>query len=65
VDIYDCKTGEPLGSGSTGLYTNNLTLIDSYRFPYRGKYGIELMQYMRLDTLTGIQSVGLSVAKIQ
>ncbi len=63
IDLYDCKLGSPLGSGSTGIFTKTDFLINDFKFPYIGKYGLEIMQYMRLDTLKGIQSVGMSVER--
>ncbi len=63
IDFYDCKTGQPLGKGSVGLFTHSLRLSDEHRFAYAGKYYFQIEQYMRLDTLIGMQAVGLLVEK--
>lgn len=60
-DFFDAKTGEPLGSGLGDLFDHLVPLEESYEFDRTGDYSIELKQYMRLDTLPFILSVGARV----
>jgi len=62
--LFDAKTGKPLGNSGLGdLFSNSFPLLKDYQFPNKGKYSIELTQMTRQDTLQGIITVGLSVAK--
>jgi len=64
-DLMDAKTGKPLGSGSGSVFDVTFPLIESYKFDKEGNYQLKLRQYMRLDTLFGIQAVGFKLAKVQ
>lgn len=61
VLFFDSKTGEPLGSGLGDLFDHAVSLEESYQFSTPGKYTIELQQFMRMDTLPFILSVGARV----
>ncbi|WP_439483907.1 gliding motility lipoprotein GldH [Cyclobacterium plantarum] len=62
LQLFDSKSGQPLGSG----FGNRRTLYDTLpanqlATPAR----VEFIQYMRKDTLTGIESVGLKISEIR
>jgi gliding motility-associated lipoprotein GldH len=60
INLYDPKTGEPLGAGNS-IYQYSLKAFESNDFPYMGPYQIKLAQFMRLENLPGIISVGMRV----
>lgn len=64
-NLMDRQTGKPLGKGSGSVYDVTFPLIDFYTFEKTGNYQLKLKQYMRLDTLSGIQAVGLRLASIK
>lgn len=64
-NLMDSKTGKPIGSGSGSVFDVTFPLIQSYKFDKTGNYQLKLKQYMRLDTLPGIQAVGFRLAEIQ
>jgi len=60
--LFDQKTGQPLGrSGLGDVFDHQFMLLNDYEFKRPGKYKLELEQFMRLDTLQGILSVGVRV----
>jgi hypothetical protein len=42
-------------------HSHSYTILKGLKFPRRGKYQVELEQYMRTDTLVGVVSVGASL----
>ena len=62
-DFFDAKTGKPFGSGLGDLFDHMVLLEEDFFFNRPGTYSIELQQYMRLDTLPFILSVGARVEK--
>ena len=60
-NLFDPKTGHPLGSGLGDIFDIQLPLLENYSFEEPGKYNLELQQYMRHDTLRHVLSVGLRV----
>lgn len=62
--LFDRKTGEPFGESGIGdIFSHQPITEPAKRFPYRGKYRVQLNQAMRTDTLTNILSVGVRVEK--
>lgn len=61
TELFDPKTGQPYGSGLGDLFDHSILLQGDYRFPYAGNYSIKLQQFMRMDTLPFILSVGARV----
>ncbi|MBI0399860.1 gliding motility lipoprotein GldH [Cyclobacterium marinum] len=58
IQLFDPKTGKPLGQG----YGNRRIMYDTLpgnRVPAKSTY--HFVQYMRKDTLSGIESVGLKI----
>jgi gliding motility-associated lipoprotein GldH len=66
MDLFDPKTGKPLGKGLGDLFDGTFLNQDlkAYKFPYAGKYKMKLRQYMRQSQLQGISSVGVKVEKV-
>jgi gliding motility-associated lipoprotein GldH len=62
--LFDRKTGEPFGESGLGdVYQHAFTLEPNMKFPYRGKYEVQLSHMMRVDSLREILSVGARVEK--
>lgn len=60
--LFSDKLGEPLGSSAIGdIYELQTPILSKYQFPNRGKYRISLQQYMRVDSLYDLRSVGLHI----
>jgi gliding motility-associated lipoprotein GldH len=63
-NLFDQKTGEPLGASGLGdIYDQRILLIKNYTFKNTGKYSVQFEQFMRTDTLSGVLAVGLRVEK--
>ncbi len=64
-DTIECilanKEGKWLGKGWGNIKENHIILKSGLRFPLTGKYKFLIQQAMRVDTLTGISDVGLSL----
>jgi gliding motility-associated lipoprotein GldH len=64
--LFDAKTGKPYGKSGIGdLYDHRFLLLENYQFQYPGKYQVIFEQFMRMDTLPGIMSVGLRVERAE
>lgn len=63
VELFDSKTGKPLGSGAGDIYNLEKTFLRDYRFPHEGGYTLRIDQYMRQDTLRHVHTVGLILTK--
>jgi gliding motility-associated lipoprotein GldH len=61
--LYDPVTGKPKGDGFGDIYQKKFLIYSNLKFPNKGKYQIQLEQSMRVDTLTGIVSMGLFLEK--
>lgn len=62
VILFDPKSGKPNGAGGIGdVFDHRVTLLPNYQFKYMGRYTIEFEQNMRVDTLSGIEAVGLRI----
>lgn len=59
--LFDPKTGEPYGSGLGDLFDHAIPLQENYTFSKSGTYTLQLQQFMRMDTLPFILSVGSRV----
>lgn len=58
VTLFNAKTGEPYGSGLGDLFDHAFPLQENYSFKEPGTYTLHLQQFMRMDTLPFIMSVG-------
>jgi gliding motility-associated lipoprotein GldH len=61
--LFDEKSGAPKGSGWGNKYDHTILSDSNITFPYKGKYTIQLQQYMRQDTIAGISDMGISILK--
>lgn len=58
IPLFDSKTGRPLGDGYGSTFTRYDTL------PIENQYSsIHFLQYMRVEELAGIETVGVKVVK--
>ncbi len=64
-DTIECvlanHEGKWLGKGWGDIKENRIILKSNLRFPLTGSYRFLIQQAMRVDTLTGIHDVGLSL----
>ncbi len=60
-NFFDPKTGEPLGSGLGDLFDHTFLLEENYRFKSPGEFSLQFQQFMRMDTLPYIVSVGARI----
>jgi len=66
ADLYDRKSGRPLGSSGLGyIFNHRIALLRQYRFKAPGTYSLQLEHFMRTDTLCGIRSVGLRIERFK
>lgn len=63
--LFDPKTGKPLGKGWGKKKCLKLPLITNYHFKKPGDYSLALVQFMRIEQLPGIASVGIQLCKSQ
>jgi gliding motility-associated lipoprotein GldH len=61
VILMNKKTGEPYGRGFSNIYDHQFVSLRDYKFEHSGKYHFIIDQYMRLDTLPEIYSIGLKI----
>ena len=64
MDLFKADTGMPLGSGMGSKKDYLILSEDNYKFPYAGKYTVKLKQYMRQESIQGINAVGLRIDKV-
>jgi len=66
-DTLECilanNEGKWLGKGWGDIKENKIVLKSDLRFPLTGEYKFLVQQAMRVDTLIGINDIGLSVRK--
>lgn len=60
IPLFDSKTGEPLGEGFGSTFTKYDTL--PFSIPENTK-SVTLLQYMRVEELTGIEAAGVKIIK--
>jgi len=65
MTLLDQKTGRPLGSGIGDLYFHQFPVLTNYSFPYKGKFKIKLMQYMRENPLPEVMAAGIRIEKLE
>ncbi|WP_375580977.1 gliding motility lipoprotein GldH [Marivirga tractuosa] len=65
LKLFEAKSGKPFGDHQSDIYSHQLILQDSVFFPEKGKYTIELKQYMREKEIEGIVSAGIRIEQIK
>lgn len=63
MNLFDPKTGVPLGSGLGKTYDHSILAVTGLKFPYSGTYTFKVKQYMRQEQLVGIKAFGIKVVK--
>jgi len=63
IFLFDPKTGEPNGGGIGSTYDQSQVVVEKFTFPAAGMYSVAIQQYMRLDTLPDVLSVGWRVER--
>jgi gliding motility-associated lipoprotein GldH len=61
--LSDCETGEPFGKVTGGFYDFEFKVRENIQLKKSGKYTIAFKQYMREDTLRGMQTIGFMLYK--
>ncbi|MEM7550200.1 MAG: gliding motility lipoprotein GldH [Bacteroidota bacterium] len=62
-ELFDPKTGKPYGDGLGDLFDHRFLLLESYQFEKEGTYTIRMEQFMRVDNLPSVVSIGVMVEK--
>jgi gliding motility-associated lipoprotein GldH len=62
--LLDPKTGRPLGNGIGDLFFHQFPVLSQYTFPYKGKYSVKLVQYMRENPLPEVMSAGVRIEEV-
>jgi gliding motility-associated lipoprotein GldH len=61
--LFDPSTGKKLGEGLGDVYDHKILAFKGFSFPKKGKYKIQVKQYMRQNPLADIVSVGFTIEK--
>jgi gliding motility-associated lipoprotein GldH len=61
--LFDPSTGKKLGEGLGDVYDHKILAFKNFTFPQKGKYKIQVKQYMRQNPLADIVSVGFTIEK--
>jgi len=59
--LFHAQTGEPQGKGIGDIYSHQFKLIEDYQFAQSGLYQLQIEQYMRMDSLPEVISIGVKV----
>jgi gliding motility-associated lipoprotein GldH len=66
MDLFERKTGAPKGSTVLGdIYEHLILALPSFKFDTAGVYRFRMQQYMRMQELPEIVSVGLKVEVVE
>ena len=63
ADLFEPKTGKPLGNGLGDIFDHRQLILDDFVFGASGTYSISFQQYMRVDSLPNIRSIGVRVER--
>lgn len=63
IQLFNVKTGYPLGNGVGEIFEHQYELLTKYQFNNTGQYQLSFQQYMRYDSLPEIYSVGYRIEK--
>lgn len=62
VELAD-QYGNWWGAGTQGTYEAEIPILMDARFPMQGKYVLLITHQMRMDTLPGIEGIGLALRR--
>lgn len=63
MNLFDPVTGKPYGDGLGDIFDHQILALRAVKFDSPGDYHFHIQQYMRMNTLPEIVSVGLRVEK--
>ncbi|MES2516524.1 MAG: gliding motility lipoprotein GldH [Bacteroidota bacterium] len=63
IILFDQVTGKPVGEGLGDIYDHKVLAFKDFHFPQKGKYKIQIRQYMRQNPLLDVVSAGVSIEK--
>ncbi|MFQ3214554.1 MAG: gliding motility-associated lipoprotein GldH [Marivirga sp.] len=63
VSLFSNIEGKPYGKATSNVFSYQELLLDSMRFPHQGDYIFSMYQYMRVDSLDGVYSVGIKIVE--
>jgi gliding motility-associated lipoprotein GldH len=63
VKLFSDTEGTPFGKATSNVFSYQELLLDSMRFPHQGAYTFSMDQYMRVDSLSGVYSVGIKIVE--
>lgn len=65
ITLFHSKTGQPFGSGLGDIYAHQLKALKKVKFPLKGWYTFRLKQYMRINPVPEIISIGIKVMEAE
>lgn len=63
IQLFEEKTGRPLNKGLSNMATQEIMLDSAFIFPHAGRFELVAEQYMRVEKLIGVMSIGLRIEK--
>ncbi|CAN5354574.1 gliding motility lipoprotein GldH [soil metagenome] len=63
MNLFDPVTGKPYGDGLGDIFEHQVLALREVKFDAPGEYHFKIQQYMRMNSLPEIISVGLRVEK--
>ena len=63
IILFDQVTGKPSGGGLGDIYDHKVLAFKDFKFIQKGKYKIQIRQYMRQNPLLDIVSAGFAIEK--
>jgi gliding motility-associated lipoprotein GldH len=63
MNLFDPVSGKPYGDGLGDIFDHQVLALKDVKFDSPGEYHFRIQQYMRMNTLPEILSVGLRVEK--
>ena len=63
IILFDQVTGKPAGGGLGDIYDHKVLAFKDFKFTQKGRYKIQIRQYMRQNPLLDIVSAGFAIEK--
>lgn len=61
IDLFDPITGKPYGSGLGDIFDHQVLAVENFKFKEPGSYKFKIQQFMRMENLPEILSVGMRI----